>query len=302
MQTRPVSRHDATVSHDLFLHGTAGADLSGFLEDRAHWRVDDAHAVYDNATSGVSFTLSLRSGGPHLAQVDLPYLRPSFAVHEAAEELRAVVDRFGLTVADPSAGERPSAFRADALVQSWSAGNRLAAREAVRAGDPAVHATLPATTNTAVWSWNRARADYQRELGTVDNLTCFVPTIMVFVRNAVPTQVQTAVVWGECIPMAVPVVDFVIALRQDDKTPYLIPYPLVRPHLEAYGHRGAHHAVMRGKDPHRVGLPHHIVDADVPPGPLRDLLSKTGEPRPALHRLDPGSILDTELVSQPASN
>lgn len=290
------------MSHDLFLHGPAGADLSDFLEARAHWSIESAQAVYANATSGVRFTVDLQASGPHLAHVHVPYLRPGYTATEAAQELRALVEHEGLTVTDPSADAQAVSFREDAFVQSWSAGNRLAARVAAEVDGEAAPVTLPSATNTAVWSWNRARADYQRELGSVDNLTCFVPTIMVFVRASVPTKVLTAVVWGECIAMAVPVVDFVIALRQEDKTPYLIPYPLVRSHLEVYGHRGAHHAVLRGDAPQRVGLSHHIVDNDVPPGPLRELLSTTGEPKPALQRLDPASVLDAELFAQPPAN
>lgn len=290
----------AAVSYDLHFHTDGAVPSVDALRDhfsgRPHWSVSQTEAVYDNPTSGVQFVMTLSGSDPVPLTFALAYARPGFFAHEAHDELQAVTDRFGLHVDDPQHdGMGRGPYTREGFLRGWNAGNQTAAR--VLAEMSQHSPTLPEASNLGVWRWNAMREAYMDELGSLQMLPCFVPTVLLMARESDPHDVFTAAVWSEAMAVALPRVDAVLSLRLGDKTPYLIPYRLIEPHLGGYAQRPHDYGFTLDEQAHVAGLPHHIIDTDLDDGPLHALLTTTGEPKPPLTRLRPSSVLDAELFA-----
>ena len=99
-------------------------------------------------------------------------------------------------------------YSTEGLLRGWNAGNEVALRAFLTGehADEIVH-TLPAATIQRVWRWNFERKELQARLGD----EVFVPRISYL---ALDGRIQTAVVWGDAIPVALPPTDQLILSRE----------------------------------------------------------------------------------------
>lgn len=292
------------MSYDLFFAADQAVPsldaLRSHFEQRAHWTLTETQALYENPTSGVHFSVEFREPAPGEVPMafNVNYARPEIFAREADEELSALVQRFALTVDDPQRdGMGVGPYSSEGFLRGWNAGNRFAARVHLERAEPHSTPSAPEATNTGVWRWNRMRESYLDLLGSLEMLPCFVPTIMLMARKASPHDVFTAAVWTEAMAVALPEVDFILSLRTGTKVPFLIPYGLVRPHLESLPTREATHTFTLDERVHITGMRHTMVEEDVAEGPLRALLLTSGEPNPPLVRLPPHAVWDAEVLA-----
>ena len=143
---------------------------------------------------------------------NINYFRPHVFGLEAAEELAALAARFSLLVDDPQVGGMGrGAFTSEGFLAGWNAGNRAGHRALLASGHeghaPGAHHSLPAATLERIWRWNHDRERFQEALGNV-----FVPRISFLQRD---DRLQTFVVWGDAIPVALPDVDLLVLVRDE---------------------------------------------------------------------------------------
>lgn len=209
------------MSYDLFFRPRAGqpmpstGELGAWFAQRGHYTVGNVQAIYEHEDTGVYFIFDLptAAGGddaddaPSLA-FNLNYARPGCFALEAAPELEALLARFAFDVEDPQIdGMDDGPYTREGFLRGWAAGNDVAVQAFLAdAHTRSELLTLPAATIQRVWEWNRARKDLQARLG--DDV--FVPKISYVVHGG---AVQTAAVWADGIPLALPPVEQLVLAR-----------------------------------------------------------------------------------------
>ena len=184
-------------------------DLVDYFRRRDWYEVDAGDARYLNSDTGIYFTFVWPNGGEADAEVDevqfeLALARPRVFAEEAAAEIEPFVEAFGFEVRSADEEGEPSAYDPESFVDDWEEANRAALQTIADESDEAPFKfSLPSEKLRRVWEWNRRRRDYQRQLGQ----SVFVPQMMMF---EVGDELQSAVVWPDAVPLALPPVDFVL--------------------------------------------------------------------------------------------
>ncbi len=192
--------------------GLAREDFDAWFAARPSWTLADGGARYENEDSTIYLEVVHGDadrrdelGGPARAaifRVDVLRSRP-FAL-EAAPEIRAFVERFGLLVDDLQAGIEAARFDAPAFVASWAATNRRALRAVLADPGPdriVLHARSAAKLK-AEWRWNGARA---RRLARGE--TAHVAPIF---YGACDDERFSCAAWSNAEPIVLPRVDRVL--------------------------------------------------------------------------------------------
>jgi hypothetical protein len=214
------------VSYDLFFRSRfrnraiSRADFAGFFQGRPHYELEDSQAFYSNEDTGTYFAFDYSDPDgtpgdengvdPSLLPVsfNLNYFRAHVFGLEAEPEVAAFVKRFDLLVSDPQmSGMGDGEYSRQGFLDGWNEGNQFGYR-AIVSQDPAQKLlTLPAAQIEACWQWNLNRATRQGRL----EFDGFVPLIFFFEAAG---QVRTAVIWGDGLPILLPVVDLLLIPRE----------------------------------------------------------------------------------------
>lgn len=296
------------MSYDLYfrarrLPAPSVADLRRHFGARPRYQEGESGYFYEDTATGVYFSFDLR-GATGDAPADpaavplafnINFFRPHVFALEAEPEVRALCDAFGLDVVDPQAdgmGEGP--YSREGFLRGWNAGNAFAHRVCLtHESGPGTIFHLPAAQNRGIWLWNSGRERYLDLLGSLEMLPCFVPTVFMFTREAGPPRAFSAVVWSEAMPLAVPRVDYVLAMRERGDPVRLIPWEEIAPHLARWTHRPADFTFVLDRQESALGLEHWLVEE--PQEELALLLDQGGVAE-RLVRLVADQVLDRELV------
>ncbi len=194
--------------------------LEAYLEVRANYGVEDGRAWYENEDTGVYFSLQLSTGeadeeedeedegerGPSVV-FNMNYFRPSFFALEAALELEAFVNHFGLQVDDPQVeGMGNGPFTREGFLRGWNAGNHFACSALLSMQSIEDVSVYPADGLRRIWEWNYHRNDRKAEAGEC----VFIPKIMFLPGQQ---RARTAIVWPGGCPIYMPKVDCLLIYR-----------------------------------------------------------------------------------------
>lgn len=174
---------------------------------------------YANEDTGVYFSFDVAAAEeselddglvPAGLSFNINYFRPHVFGLEAAQELEAVAARFSLLVDDPQIGGiGRGAFTSEGFLAGWNAGNRSGHRTLLASGHeghaPSAHHSLPAAALERIWRWNYGRGGLQEVVGSA-----FVPRISFLEQGG---RIQTFVVWGDAMSVALPDVDLLFLVR-----------------------------------------------------------------------------------------
>lgn len=209
------------MSYDLYFSRRNGGpialeEFSSYFRGRPHWEMNDQQAWYSNEDTGVYFSFEITAESdpaddeapPSAASFNLNYFRPPYFALEAAPELLAFTRHFDVTVHDPQVhGMGDGEYSEEGFFSGWNAGNRFGYRSIVnQAGADGNWHTVPESRLLEIWRWNVQRQELQDGLEE----DVFVPKIMFFEVDGVT---QSVVVWGDAIPILLPVVDLVLIPR-----------------------------------------------------------------------------------------
>jgi hypothetical protein len=192
------------MSYDLWLRGKKSPAWKDWFHKRANYSLQGKDFNYFNQKTGVYFHVTLSD---HIF-FNINFARPDFFALEAAEELDALVLKFGLTVEDPQSdgmGEGP--WSKEGFLRGWRYGNAFACTL-----NPS-GLRLPESLLTACWQWNRAIPVFQDDLSCLEMSPCFVPSVVLIRQgeSAVP-----AVMWPDEMAVALPEVLGVLLLSGAD--------------------------------------------------------------------------------------
>jgi hypothetical protein len=241
------------MSHDLYFTrpGITQEQFTGYFGQRRHCQVTSRQCVYHNEDTGVYFLIDYEpqndtdSETPESTEsLSLNYCRPHFFGLEAAEEIAAFVEHFGLSIRDPQVdGVEDGPFSKEAFLKAWNHGNELGYAAFLDGEKPLEQVwTLPGARLEAAWRWNFARSRVQEALGE----DRFVPRI--FFMN-VGGRAASIAVWPDAISELVPEVDYLFIQRDElapksflgmrKKDQILVPFEQFKPALEPC-HRTGH--------------------------------------------------------------
>jgi hypothetical protein len=215
------------MSYDLFFRSRSRGsrlsrdDFAHYFTGRPRYELKESQALYSNEDSGVyfAFDYSERNDGSDgedttdqsLLPVafNLNYFRPHPFGLEAEPEVASFVGEFDLTVSDPqTSGMGDGEHSKDGFLRGWNAGNAFAYRAILSQASAQRFLTLPSSRIRVIWRWNIDRNKRQNDVGD----SAFVPRIFCIDAGG---EVQTGVAWGDGIPILLPVVDRVLAPRQE---------------------------------------------------------------------------------------
>jgi hypothetical protein len=292
------------MSYDLYLKPRYGQidreTFLGYFRDRPYYETEEAQAIYSHPDTGVYFLFDwneepdddAESGESHYPiAFNLNYFRPSVFAHEAAPELAALVRALDLVVLDPqNEGMGEGDFSVEGFVRGWSAGNAFAYEAILKDEGFATLDVLPSDVLHRAWQWNRQR-NARTDALSQRSLDRFVPKVMFFRLDG---RTVTGVVWTDGIPMEAPPADVVLVYRDklaprrffSRKEDYaILQWPEFAALADPYG------AVIDGDV--------RLIKADPPPSALVNAIRKLPSlDTSRLVALEPGSVLDAELVEQ----
>ncbi|MCC6293420.1 MAG: hypothetical protein IT164_12285 [Bryobacterales bacterium] len=278
------------MGYDLTLHlrGSGEAppieDLHEYFENRRNFRMDGFTAQYLNEDTGVYFWFDLGEDHPRF---QLSHARARVFAVEAADEVRSFVQHFDLVCAWPSAG-LPTEFTPAGVLAGYDAGNRTGYR---MAADPSTGFqgwfTRPSTAIAAEWRWNFERVTMQERVGE----SVFVPKISYFLVNG---RLCSGAVWSDAIPVAMPVVDCVVIVRERawpmrliKREPEILAVPFVQ--LEAIA---SHYRFVPGEPGH------YQMYWDSPPLAVVEFFRSATSPDAAFEAVSADRILDQETMDE----
>lgn len=293
------------MSYDLEFLVPKGSAAPTPADYRAHFRSRPWYTkkgrqfVYFDEDTGVYFSFDLVAAGGKGARGLVPaglvfnvnYCRPHVFGLEAALELTALVERFGLRVDDPQEdGMGRGPWSVEGFLRGWDLGNlaghALAAMGVAGRVRRLRSDTLPRARLEAAWRWNHGRRRLQAELG--DRI--FVPPVH-FIRHE--GAVRTLVGWGDAIPQAVPKVDLLLlvrgrlaAPRRRGREPELCLAPYAELQALKLGRRVRH-------DP-----PYLLFDHDEAPRPLVRLFQRHPPLAEKLEGLAPDRVLTRDVLAR----
>lgn len=204
------------MSYDLDLYFEPAVSRSRILQyftTRKRYTVEKNNAVYQNPDTGVYFSMRLRCARSVLlqknivaAEFEINYHRPRFFGTEAEIELSAFVAAFQPRIHDPQMrgmGEGP--YSGEGFLNGWNFGNLFSARLDLSDNPSRNITSMPSGRLRAAWAWNYRLAEHQGR-----NPDRFVPTIKFF---RIDQPANTAVAWGDGMPVLLPKVDYVLVGR-----------------------------------------------------------------------------------------
>lgn len=288
------------MSYDLFFTKTPPPtlkELMAWFGTRHHYQMAKNQAFRKSPDSGVywAFDFSDEDGARVPVSFNLNYFRPDVFALEAADEVAAFVEAFGLQVDDPQTdGMGQGPFSREGFLRGWRAGNRFTHDTITRQHPDYVVLYKPAAENRAVAAWNRFRESYVEWMQGVEDKGGFVPTVMYLQPEDAPGTVLTGAMWSEATACALPEVDLIIAMNAGEEGPRAIPLDDLRNLLLPFEHRPAGHTITLGEVAHDCGLAHWVVDYPEPPVELVAALKGLGKVR-HFERIEPDLVLDAEL-------
>lgn len=230
---------------------------------REHVALDGVVAEYLHPDTGAQFRVDFDGPGDDgrgRASLELSSLRPRFFAEEAAVEIRALVDVFGLLVAAAASGDA-HAFDEEAFLDAFRDGQARACAELVRGG-LAQPVGFPAETLRRAHAWNAERRSLQLRLGE----SAYVPPVMFGELAGVAC---TLVVFSDGVPTLIP--DFVdaVMVHREELAPMRSmiaretrPGMLTRADaVRLLGEHGAEDAALGAFRPSYVDLPRTLAAA-----------------------------------------
>lgn len=219
-----LERDGVIVSYDLFFQSRSPESQCSrdefvlYFTGRPFYEVNESQACYSNEDSGVYFTFDYNDEDRETENEDdcslipvafnLNYFRPHAFGLEAEPEVAAFVHKFNLTVCDPqTSGMGDGEYSTAGFLRGWNAGNAFGYRAILSQDSAQRFYALPSSQIESLWRWNFNRKERQNEIGE----TVFVPRILFCDAGE---EVQTAVVWGDGIPILLPAVDLVLVPRK----------------------------------------------------------------------------------------
>lgn len=281
------------MSWDVYLRPRNGdldkQELITHLLQRKHYSGSEAQAFYENADTGVYFSfepVNDEEFADYPILFNINFLRPSFFIQEAVEEVGHVVEKYDLLVAyseeDPLV---PQEFRREEFANTWMRTNQGSAAAILSDASEASDVNVaPRATLMRAWQWNYAIEGLQEELGE----TVFVPRIL-FLKTEL--GVSTAATWPDGIMIAVPEVDYFLVPREQLAPKRLLlrkadiaiaNYEQARPLLEKY-------------TTERYGA--RVLDYGLPPPDVQAFVTSLPKMPPGMEALAPDSVLDAEFLS-----
>jgi len=282
------------MSYDLFLKpdsDTLSQDqFTGWFESRPHYTVQNLQAWYENQDTGVYFSFDYDPEEGGSVAFSMNYFRPHVFGLEAAPEVAAFIEAFGLSIDDPQMdGMGQGPFSEEGFVKGWNCGNRFGYQSILRTQDRAGMPVRSTAEIEQIWRWNRHRSTLQDAVGDA----MFVPRIMLMQATG---SVITVAVWPDGCPVMLPQVDRVIVLREqlavnprtsDDEEPEatLVEWSRLAEVVESYPCDPEHGC--------------YCLDYEESPPALQRLIRSLPIDTPDRDRfLAPDSVLNAELVAE----
>lgn len=214
------------MSYDLSFHPPAGQPAPGRDAFAAHFAArphftfdpDSGQAHYENEITGVYFDFLHQGGseaGAPAASFTINLVRPHVFALEAAPEIAAFVEAFGLAVKDPQEGGiEGEKFVQAQFLRGWNGANAVAYLEAfadaAREQLDAVPA-LPIAEIQRTWLWNRSF-----EQLTHAHPGVHVPNCAYFDDGE--GEVATAVMWPLGLPVLLPRASVLLLCKGEDES------------------------------------------------------------------------------------
>lgn len=185
------------------------SDVAEFLRGRRGYTVGEQSATYLNEETGVDFACQRRAADGDVLPFtfEVAHGRPLSFGLEAGQELRALMDRFALTIAD-----QPG------FLAAWNQGNAIAHAARV-ASAPELPRVLPAWTIEHTWRWNYQRDILQNCLNATDANAPSVAKVTYVDHPAGARRLATAAMWVAPHPTLIPEVDVLMTVAKFDAGP-----------------------------------------------------------------------------------
>lgn len=205
------------MSYDLWLRfdpPVRRETLVDYLKSRLPYSSDGKAITYENADTGVYFTLrvqmrralSLRWLVREL-HFEINYGRPSYFALEADIELRALLDAFKASIEDPQMhGMGAGPYSTEGFLRGWTFGNEFFASNRIEDGDIVEHYLVPVSVLRETWEWNYRRRERDAALAGRQ----VVPLIRL---REIDGRASLVTVWGNGMPIILPAVDYVLVGR-----------------------------------------------------------------------------------------
>ncbi len=262
------------------------------------YQVTDRQAIRHNEETGTYFWFDLEDPGPELGvkpgrlapvSFHLNYFRPHSFALEAARELSALVEAFGLVIAGPALpGLARGAYSDEAFLEAWKRGNEAAYQEFLphpELQDPPV---LPAERMERFWRWNVDR----KLLNELLEGSAAPPQVFFFRQEG---AVRSFITWPNLAAAAIPTVDYLAIVRFDRKEDgsideqslvrSFLPFEEVEPLLRDY-------ELVQGP------LPYYLLQYDSPPAELARFVEGLPPFEGQVEQVQPEDILDQKLVAR----
>jgi len=293
------------MSYDLFFRRKmtgkpVGEDLfKQYFSDRAHYRLENSQACYENQGTGVYFSFEYTQtpddeSDPDLEAVtfNINFFRPHVFGLEAEPEVSAFVRQFDLLVFDPQDnGMGEGEYSRKGFLDGWNAGNEFAYRAILRSQQPD-YFTMPSKKLRYYWEWNLVSKELQAKYLDLD---VFVPTILLL---SVDRRASTAIVWGDGVAIALPDVDYLIMPRRE-----LAPSKwMTTKEDEVFLPLEAAESTVAGYPSHDRPLRHRLLDYETPPPEIVRFFRQQQSFRGKLQGITLDTILDEEICAAVKNN
>lgn len=218
------------MSYDIYLHkgnsNTTPEDIRAFLGNRPNMQMLETGADYVNENTNVGFAIDFHDGNDEpMVSVSVNYSRPTAFILEAAIEVAALIDHFGLIGKDPqTSAEYTAPMRQEDLIASYQTiATRTAKSSLQRARQEEVivlsgigpdSPRMPRERLNWIWQWNY-KVKKRREMAKKDDIFGFTPKVT-FVKH--DGHVYTAITWGSGMAIVLPKDTERIMIMSDDNT------------------------------------------------------------------------------------
>jgi len=271
------------MSYDLYFDAGPETRLNkksfaAYFKERANYKVSKKQAVYQNEDTAVHFIWDAPED--EVCAFNLNFFRPHVFGLEAALELEAFTQAFGVTVTDPQADEaaEPAFFNKDKFLQAWNDGNQFAYKSLLEEQTEPVY-SWPAARIRVVWEWNFGRPP-ESENGAED---IFVPGIFAVKLDG---KVLSVAVWPPGCPILLPEVDLLlvpVTLESEDVA--LVEWEEIAPVVNPYREEAA-------------GLARYRLQFENWPDQISAFLGKERSPVGELNGIGLDEVLDLEMVQK----
>ncbi len=196
---------------------TPWADFKVYFQGRENYTLNEYQALYSNEDTGVYFTFQHKderaaSAGsvPDILPVTftIGLFRSHVFILEAEPELTDFVKTFDLRVSDlrlasPDFGD----YNQIDFYRGWSAASEAYYKSEMQKTPGAKLLAMPLNLLEKCWHWNYHLRHLQGELGR----EVFAPRVLIVDKGS---ELNTAVVWTDAVPIALPKVDLLLLYRK----------------------------------------------------------------------------------------